>query len=315
MIRMVYLDNAELNKKISDAYITLMNTKTLRKHWKDTCKAIPELSGFNFSLKTLLSAPFKMLLSIAKAFDKALEVANEQRKAEIKKTLLEKVFKYDTYYQRTKITPFFRDHADELRLHTCHYCDMAYINTYEYTDKGSGCKRKASHFDLDHVLGKADYPIFALSLYNLVPSCPTCNERLKGSDMLSKSRRVMSKFSPTCQSFNFDSKVEIELLPLGEVRLPFMENAGNYEIDFDSHKDKDYEKYIERFRLKERYNYHKAEALRLNDLRMRYPDANIASIATLLHIPFDEVKEDIFGLRFVNEQHRCFGKLKRDMLK
>lgn len=72
---------------------------------------------------------------------------------------------------------------------------------------------------------------------------------------------------------------------------------------------------MELFRLKERYNYHKSEALRLKDLQMRYPDSNIAIIASMLRMPFDEVKEDIFGLRFAKEQHRCFGKMKRDMLK
>ena len=72
---------------------------------------------------------------------------------------------------------------------------------------------------------------------------------------------------------------------------------------------------MERFRLKERYNYHKIEALRLKDLQMRYPDSNIDIIASMLSVPFDEVKEDIFGLRFGKERHRCFGKLKMDMLK
>lgn len=48
---------------------------------------------------------------------------------------------------------------------------------------------------------------------------------------------------------------------------------------------------------------------------MRYPDSNIAIIAIILNVPFDKVKEGIFGLRFGKEQHRCFRKLKRDMLK
>lgn len=109
-------------------------------------------------------------------------------------------------------------------------------------------------------------------------------------------------------------KVRMELLPFGEeVARPFMEHADGYELTFDCHRDKDYEQYVERFRLKERYNYHKWEALRLKDLQMRYPDVNIVNIASMLKVPFDEVKEDIFGMRFGEDQHRCFGKLRRDM--
>lgn len=315
MIRMAYLDDKDLYEKIKDAYVELMNTKTLRKHWREVRNDCAELAGFNYSIKQLVSAPFGELVMIAKAFDDALAGATDVRKREIKDRLQNEVFKYDRYYQRAKIAPFFREHAEELGLHTCHYCDMAYINTYEYVDKTDGHRIKACHFDLDHVLEKAAYPIFALSLFNLVPCCPVCNERLKGWAPLAKASRVLRKFSPTCQSFDFDRKVTMELMPLEDVKRPFLQNASGYEVDFNCHKDKDYERYVERFRLKERYNYHKSEALRLKDLQMRYPDSNIAIIASMLSVPFDEVKEDIFGLRFGKEQHRCFGKLKRDMLK
>ncbi len=35
--------------------------------------------------------------------------------------------------------------------------------------------------DFDHFLNKIDYPLFALSLYNLVPSCLNCNRTIKRS--------------------------------------------------------------------------------------------------------------------------------------
>lgn len=315
MIRMAYLDDTELCRTIINEYEKRMNTTTLKKNWRGVKAGIPELHNFNFTLKTLLTSPFGQLLNIAKAFDKALNEVNNERKIEIKTLLKERVFRYDSYYQKKKIAPFFREYASELKLHTCHYCDMAYINTYEYVDKANGHRKKACHFDLDHIIEKADYPFLAFSLFNLVPSCPICNERLKVRKSFSKANKLLKKFSPTSQDFYFDRIVDIELMPLEDVKRPYMDNASAYEIVFDCHKDKDYEKYIECFRLKERYNYHKSEALRLKDLQLRYPDSNLADIASLLHIPYDEVKEDIFGLRFVKENHRCFSKLKKDILK
>ena len=313
---MAYLDDIKLRNSLKKAYLKEMNTKYLQKKWKRTISAIPELAAFNYSWKELLVAPFGKLVKIAKEYKALMDAVGTDARREAIKAQMKGLFKYDDYYQSHKIAPFFREHAEELKLHTCHYCNMAYINTFDYIDDTDGRKKWKSHFDLDHVLEKADYPILAFSLFNLVPSCPICNERMKRDKGMAKSQRLLKKFSPTSGAFHFDSNISMELMPVGgAVKRPFLENRDTYELDFDCHLDKSYQKYIKMFRLKERYNYHKAEALRLKDLKMRYPATNVSNIAGMLGLTFDEVNEDIFGLRFAKEEHRCFEKLRRDMLK
>ena len=313
---MAYLDDIKLRNRLKKAYLKEMNTKYLQKKWKRTISAIPELAAFNYSWKELLVAPFGKLVKIAKEYKALMDAVGTDARRKAIKAQLKDVFKYDEYYQSHKIAPFFREHAEELKLHTCHYCNMAYINTFDYVDDSGGTKKRKSHFDLDHVLEKADYPILAFSLFNLVPSCPICNERMKRDKAMAKSQRLLKKFSPTSGAFHFDNNISMVLMPVGGVvKRPFMKNRDVYELDFDCHLDKSYQKYIKMFRLKERYNYHKAEALRLKDLKMRYPATNVSNIAGMLGLTFDEVNEDIFGLRFAKEEHRCFEKLKRDMLK
>ena len=316
MIRMAYLDDIKLRNSLKKAYLEKMNTKYLQKKWKRTISAIPELSTFNYTWEKLLAAPFGELVKIAKEYKDLMDAVGTDARRNAIKAQLKDVFKYDDYYQSHRIAPFFREHAEEMKLHTCHYCNMAYINTFDFVDDSNGTKRRMSHFDLDHVLEKADYPILALSLFNLVPSCPICNERMKRDKALAKSQKLLKKFSPTSGTFHFDCNVSMELMPVGGiVKRPFLKNRDAYELDFDCHLDRSYQKYIKMFRLKERYNYHKAEALRLKDLKMRYPATNVSSIASMLGLTFDEVNEDIFGLRFAKEEHRCFEKLRRDMLK
>lgn len=316
MIRMAYLDDIKLRNRLKKAYLKEMNTKYLQKKWKKTISAIPELATFNYSWKELLVAPFGKLVKIAKEYKALMDAVGTDARRNAIKAQLKDLFKYDEYYQSHKIAPFFRDHAEELILHTCHYCNMAYINTFDYIDNTDGSKKRKSHFDLDHVLEKADYPILAFSLFNLVPSCPICNERMKRDKAMAQSQRLLKKFSPTSGAFHFDSNISMVLMPVGGVvKRPFLKNRDTYELDFDCHLDKSYQKYIKMFRLKERYNYHKAEALRLKDLKMRYPATNVSNIAGMLGLTFDEVNEDIFGLRFTKEEHRCFEKLRRDMLK
>lgn len=42
----------------------------------------------------------------------------------------------------------------------------------------------------------------------------------------------------------------------------------DYDLDFDTSSDADYENEIDFLYLRERYNYHKCEALRLADLKV-----------------------------------------------
>lgn len=57
----------------------------------------------------------------------------------------------------------------------CPYCQQSAAVTLSST-KGSRSFRPT----LDHFYPKSEYPYLALSLYNLVPSCQTCNSSLKG---------------------------------------------------------------------------------------------------------------------------------------
>lgn len=58
----------------------------------------------------------------------------------------------------------------DLGITVCPYCNRNYINS---RDDSSGC-------EFDHYYDKQTYPFFALSLYNLIPSCSTCN-RIKNN--------------------------------------------------------------------------------------------------------------------------------------
>jgi hypothetical protein len=64
--------------------------------------------------------------------------------------------------------------TSKLNLSICPYCNKNWINTVFY-NKGS----KVTNPQLDHFFFKARYPLLRLSFYNLVPSCETCNTRIK----------------------------------------------------------------------------------------------------------------------------------------
>lgn len=56
---------------------------------------------------------------------------------------------------------------NNIDLKSCPYCNRTYIFTLS--------KNKELKPEIDHFYPKSLYPIAALSFYNLIPSCPTCN--------------------------------------------------------------------------------------------------------------------------------------------
>ncbi|RXJ78053.1 hypothetical protein CRV03_03530 [Arcobacter sp. F155] len=182
------------------------------------------------------------------------------------------------------------------------------------------------HFTLDHFLDKGTLPLLSLCLYNFVPSCYTCNSKLKKQRNL-----VVDKFvdvSPTHKEYDFDLNVKFELFyNLSEVnketnfRLININNEDNFELDLnDTSKDKTYEKFIQDFKLKARYKYHKDKALKLIEKKKKYSDSNLKSISKLIYNSesyFENIKKDIFGEEIFDENigKVSLSKLKKDIAK
>ena len=176
-----------------------------------------------------------------------------------------------------------------------------------------------NHFDLDHFLPKSKCPIVGLSFKNFVPSCSVCNEKLKKDDMLGQLiREDLLRLSPTSSEYCFDEKVKITIQDAkeGVNHLKMQEHASDFKIIFETDDELLRTEIIDEFRLEERYNYHKCEALRLHDLLLDYPDAKIKKMSEALgnSRSVDEIKEDIFGMNYSKDNHRCMDKMRRDVL-
>ena len=305
-----------------DAWIALANEYVLEfkdldeleERWKNIKKAHRVLSVFPETVEKLMSYTFSELIDVVERYQKLPHKTQKQKDelAVIKSELQTKVFNYDksgTGYKTHQgiISSFFRKKMDELNIHTCYYCDMAYINPYIVENDDI-----KSQFDLDHALAKDDCPLVALSLHNFVPSCPVCNERLKRKTPLSDSLDGLKLVAPCSEDFVADKHIYFKVNQKRVCTSGFLRHGDCYCMKVDAHGV--YSSYAKLFRLEERYEYHKGEALRLLDLKRKYPMSNIRQIARLMHKTADEVKEDIFGLHFSKDNHRCFDKMKRDIM-
>ena len=76
-----------------------------------------------------------------------------------------------------------------------------------------------------------------------------------------------------------------------------------------------YDKYIEIFKLKERYKAHKDIVFDMIQKAELYPESRLKELENLTGIPFQQIKKDIFNLIDENEDlsKQPFSKLIIDM--
>lgn len=365
MIKVHYPDDME---KLKSDYLKLFDLKAMQRRWA------PVERRHQITVEDLLVGDFPFLVDKYMWF-------KSQNVSERQKRIYEGIFDYDA--MQPKIAEFFMNPANGMELSTCHYCNMAYINTYtkalSYTDeldfvnratiaewreifgtdklsdenlqdaianrpyqsleafnkknylhkrielyKGFSLDTPHNHFDLDHLLPKSICPIVGLSLFNFVPSCQVCNEKLKKAKEMADTKDGWQKISPTYQDSSFDEDVHIKLVPLERSSTFFdlQRNNDNYRLEFQTNGDDEYDRYVSLFRLQDRYNYHKKLALHILDLKERYPMEKRKEISRLLSaqeadngaVKYSEAQIEADILQEAFNQDRCFAKLRRDMI-
>jgi len=90
------------------------------------------------------------------------------------------IFNYDHFIDRESFWNAY-ELVNMLGVDVCIYCNRCY--TYTVVKKRDYIVRP----EFDHFFPISDYPFLALSFYNLIPSCHTCNSNLKRDETFSLS--------------------------------------------------------------------------------------------------------------------------------
>jgi len=175
----------------------------------------------------------------------------------------------------------------------------------------------SSHFTLDHVISKSDHPIAALSLYNFVPSCYSCNSKFKNARKLIEHTRS-SFISPTSANNAFSNEFRFKLYFHDNRDKKSLKHSAINEFYLDleiSANNKDYERFLSIFKIHSRYVFHKREIKDLIRKKIEYNDSHISKMASILKIGVEQVKKDIFGKELFesNQETYPLTKLKRDI--
>lgn len=183
-------------------------------------------------LEKLITLDYKELCDLKDFID------NNENLKELNKT--QKDYFY-TLYQRLKKSEYIKD----LNITVCPYCNRNYIFNFK---KSNSLKATAQ---LDHFFDKSTYPYFSISIFNLVPSCQTCNQR--------KSKIQNDIYHPFTETFNDDVKFKLKLID-----SKFYYDKDSLEIEKKILKNEDkVNSHIKTFNIDNLYEEHKDIVLEL----------------------------------------------------
>jgi len=354
MLPIIYPDDLDAFKK---AYRKIFEVPSLQKRYDAIWKSSNSINIRNLKIENIITGDFNALVLIATAF-RAEKLSSTQNQE------LKELFDYDS--SQPKIADFFVKYNIELKLSTCYFCNIDFINAFtdfsdysSYQDflnhanksdlekipgigntlsekilkvrrvlkseeelslakvksisgvgpqiiksiKSLCASSTANHFTLDHLIDKASFPILALSLFNLVPCCYSCNSKFKKSaELIDINNNNCAKVSPTSKDFDFHKKNKFKLFY--KARTNSFTHINKLE-DFTLRlvgdtQDKQYESYIDIFKLNARYRAHKVDVLDLVSKISRYSPKKINQISELLGVEEKQVYEDIIGTSLKN---------------
>lgn len=170
--------------------------------------------------------------------------------------------------------------TEQLGVNVCPYCNRQYTFTVNRVTR-------SIRPQLDHFYPKSIYPYFALSFYNLIPSCSECN-RIK--------KDVQLPINPYESDFG-DCNFMIN--NLGEMLLGVADKS-QWSVDFKNITQK-HTTHIDAFALRELYNGHKDyveeivfKATALTDVQLANVDQLLSQVAGV-NIDKNTAKRIIFG--------------------
>lgn len=157
------------DKKKETEYLNLVTSNRSRAYLKDIDEKCRRYLGLSFDQVILLTP--EGLMDAGEAFDARPASDRDMIRKEfnsIRKAnnhYIQKVLYKDMPSKARKIA------FDNAGVKTCPYCNRSFIQVV----KVKAAVEYRSFFQLDHFLNESTYPMFAVSLCNLIPSCPSCN--------------------------------------------------------------------------------------------------------------------------------------------
>ncbi|WP_281544758.1 hypothetical protein [Grimontia sp. SpTr1] len=209
--------------------------------------------------------------------------------------LINRVFNYTTFRSSAKCIHFYK--SLQLEGKQCFYCndsELEIISKEIPTDENKHCNSDGKLlFDLDHFYLKSKYPFLALSFFNLIPCCGTCNSRFRST----KDFIISTHINPYLHSFDQHYVFEFDDAEIATSLNSSKSDLETIKLNIKRTSDRPQDKTAQDLELENRYRHKKKHINDILDTIIYYQDRGL-----------DEIMEHLCG---INEQHipRCRSKI------
>lgn len=262
------------------------------------CKKI----DLNFSFEELIKLDYEKLKRIEKSYSEIKKLSSYKECSDkIKKIYIQNFSKSKKGLCDSKYSTI--DLIDNLDIYVCPYCNRNYIDTREFEGE------KKSGGQIDHFYNKNKYPLFALSFYNLIPVCPSCNHT-KGIEQF--------HISPYDISYDTDKMMRFSWEPIGN--SDYLQNKDCVKIIIEWY-EKELENQFIKLKLTKPYAMHNDivyglikriklyDNIKIKELKNDFPNLNFSR---------EEILESLFSVgedfKKVDYLKRPLSKLKNDII-
>lgn len=246
----------------------LSTSVNIAQNYKNHAKSIQKLLEFVKSPKVLKSILVGKPKDLELLYDKTitsfptLVQLNKQYLNEVK-SIFSKIFNYESF----KNDESWNTHQLQLELGN-KYC--LYCNLVSLPEKG---------YSFDHCIPQTEYPIFAISLFNLIPSCTTCNTNNKRTTPFFTDTHIHPYFKDYLESYSFEIDYLNNLL---NIRGKYKTYSINYKCS-DPDVSKIIKNSFDDLKLLSEYKFHKNEIDNCLDTIYFYDSTYIQSVIDFIN--------------------------------
>jgi len=213
--------------------------------------------------------------------------------------LSERLFNYKKFRSSVYCVQMYIDL--NFLLSSCPYCNDRTVEVVKKNVAAGAIPANIAYFDLDHFYPKSQNPYFALSFYNLVPSCNACNSKEKADmpfDITTHLHPYLSSFDDFYE-FEFSSKL---LLGVPASKIIFKpKTAQTFQNINDFNLENRYDNRVEEINTMVKYyqNYYKTLNTQIEkELFIKY---------------FTDINPAVYDKKSILKKNR--SKLYRDVIK
>lgn len=229
--------------------------------------------------------------------------------SEANRKFLEHVFNYESYIKQNQEMSYALAHL--MDVNTCTYCNRQYTLTVDDVDANGATIDHLIRPEFDHWFPQVAYPDLALSYYNLIPACHTCNSNLKNR-----------------QEMDLEHFVHPYIDRRAGFRFSYVPTSDGYAVDIEREKDVDdayYEKVentLRLFKLPQIYGAHSGLELKeLLELAAEdHPDyitTLVNGVTAKLGVNEADAYRIVFGMEVEEDNYlkRPMSKFKSDVMR